>query len=51
MGSCVINMKHLSGTMILVENGGKYFYIKIKTPVFMSVMHKLHGFLRTNFIP
>lgn len=33
MGSCMINMEHLSGTIILIENRGKYFYIKINTPV------------------
>lgn len=28
MGSCMINMEHLSGTIILIENEGKHFYIK-----------------------
>lgn len=51
MGSRMINMEHLSGTIILIENRGKYFYIKINTLVFMSRMHNLHGFLRTNLIP
>lgn len=51
MGSHMINMEHLSGTIILIENRGKYFYIKINTPVFMRRMHNLHGFLRTNLIP
>lgn len=51
MGSCTINMEHLSGTIILIENERKHFYVRINTPVFMSQMHNLHGFLRTNCIP
>ena len=47
MGSCTINMEHLSGTIILIENERKHFYVRINTPVFMSQMHNLHGFLRT----
>ena len=51
MGSCTINMEHLSGTIILIENERKHFYVRINTPVFMSQMHNSHGFLRTNCIP
>lgn len=51
MGSCMINMEHLFGTIILIENRGKYSYIKINPPVFMSRMHNLREFLRTKLIP
>lgn len=51
MGHCMINMEHLLGTIILIENRGKYFYIKINTPVSMSRIHNLWEFLRTNLIP
>lgn len=51
MGGCTINMEHLSGMIILIENERKHFYVRINTPVLRSQMHNLHGFLRTNCIP
>lgn len=44
MGRCTINMGHLSGTIILIENERKHFFVRTNTPVFMSQMHNLHGF-------